>query len=174
MRVIGAVAIIIILGGLGYFFYQDSAKSNNDQNGPTAEVSLTEEYVSEKYSFKFKHPKSYRVSFVEDLQGKDILTVIGSNPREGFQVEIQPIDEDLTTLTSERIKQDLPDIKIESPQDVIIGAAGKGTAFLSDDPTFDGRSREVWFVFKQNLYQIRTYASNDQFLQSVLSTWEFQ
>ena len=91
----------------------------------------------------------------------------------GFQISISPIDEDIPALTVERIRQDLPNLLIESPQDVILGDAGKGVAFISNDSTFDGRSREVWFVFNRNLYQIRTYMKYDEVLRAVLSSWKF-
>ena len=48
-----------------------------------------------------------------------------------------------------------------------------GINFKSDNPTFDGDSREVWFVYKTNIYQISTYAHDDGLLQSELQTWTF-
>lgn len=36
-----------------------------------------------------------------------------------------------------------------------------------------GASHEVWFVFRENLYQISTCARLDNLLQEMFSTWSF-
>jgi len=64
-------------------------------------------------------------------------------------------------------------MRIEDVQEVEIGPNRKGIAFLSDNPNFGGRSRDVWFVYKKELYQITTYAEQDEFLKKMFSTWVF-
>jgi hypothetical protein len=57
---------------------------------------------------------------------------------------------------------------------VEVGPNYVGLAFKSDNQAFDGASREVWFVFRGNLYQISTYAWLDPLLQAIFKTWQFQ
>lgn len=45
--------------------------------------------------------------------------------------------------------------------------------FQSDNPAFDGASREVWFVYNDYLYQISAYAEFDEFLKELFGTWQF-
>ena len=94
-----------------------------------------------------------------------------ASKRQGFQIFISPVDEDIV-FTKERILQDIPDITVKDPQPVNIGTTGQGIAFLSDNETF-GSSREVWFTFNGYLYQISTYESLDNLLQTMFQTWEF-
>ncbi len=44
---------------------------------------------------------------------------------------------------------------------------------MSDNPAFAGASREVWFVFNTNLYQISTYTEFDELLKGLFGTWQF-
>lgn len=183
MKKIFIIFSIIVAVLLGFYLFKsggiyegESSTATNDQD-----FDLTEEYRNEKYSFSFRHPKQFAPVFIEDhTDFSDTVTVFktGESTMEsfpsGFQISIQPFDEDLEKLTVERIKQDLSDLKIEDPQDVILGNYGSGVAFLSDDEGFEGKSREVWFIFRRNLYQIRSHVSYDAFLQKILNTWKFE
>jgi hypothetical protein len=139
-----------------------------------AEMSKT--YADEEYKFSFKYPEAFTVNTIPndmpDQSGK--LIVVQNSTGQGFQMSITPTDGEVTVLTPERIHQDLPDLAIHEPQEVIIGDGGKGLAFISDNETFSGGSREVWFVYGGAFYQISTYKRYDPFLQAVLQTWEFK
>ena len=169
--------IVLISAGIFYGLKPEKGITPSDLNAsdiPTASnIDLTETYTNERFGFSFKYPLGFTIGSVDQPDGST-LVIVQNNKAEGFQISIQPIDEDIQALTVERIRQDLPDIMIQNPQDVILGEHGKGVAFMSDDPTFDGKSREVWFVFNKTLYQIRTYERYDPLLQAVLSTWEFR
>jgi hypothetical protein len=91
------------------------------------------------------------------------------------QILISEFDEPGSVLTTDRIKQDIPDMDIRDSQLILLGEqSGQGVAFLSDNESFAGNSREVWFVYKGKLYQISTYARLDPLLQSILATWKFE
>ena len=64
-------------------------------------------------------------------------------------------------------------MKVIDDQILEIGNNYKGVAFRSDNAAFDGDSREVWFVFKGNLFQISTYARLDPLLKAMFATWKF-
>ena len=174
--------IIIISIAVGIFSYKKYFKPSADNPTDTdtalatstIDLTLTETYINERYNFSFKHPTSLEITFTEGVEEpKDILLMEASDPKQSIQIDIQPIDEDIKALIVERIRQDLPDILIENPQDVILGENGKGVAFISEDPSFEGKTREVWFVYDMTLYQIRTYALNDPLMKSILNSWSF-
>ncbi len=139
----------------------------------TLDPTTSKTYTDPTYHFSFKYPSDFKISPIK-ADGMTTILVQDSKATAGFQIDITPMDEDIQALTVERIRQDLPDIHIESPQDVVLGASGKGVAFFGDDPAFGGKSREVWFVYKKTLYQIRTYVRYDNLLKAVLGTWEFR
>jgi uncharacterized protein YxeA len=181
MKKLLLVIIIVIIGaGAYYYFYKGSGSSRSSDNtvfstdnGSTASLSgETTIYKNTAKNFSFSHPTNLTVTSF-DTDGVESVVAYDAETQQGFQIEITPIDEDITALTVERIKQDLPDILIESPQEVILGSNGRGVAFVSDDPAFEGRSREVWFVFNKHLYQVRTYMKYDDLLKAVLNTWQF-
>jgi len=100
------------------------------------------------------------------------------------QIVISPYGPD-TDITEAMIHSDIPELKISDAQELLIGEGRKGLAFMSDNPAFcaspepcvkegNGKSREVWFVFGGNLYQISTYAEQDEFLKRLFGTWQFK
>jgi hypothetical protein len=158
----------------------DSAGKPVIQESPGADViapaEMSKTYTDPEYNFSFKYPDAFSINVIPndmpDQEGK--LLVVQNSAGQGFQMSIRPTDGEVTHLTAERIRQDLPDISINQPQEVIVGESGKGIAFLSDNETFVGGSREVWFIYNNNFYQISTYQRYDPFVQAVLSTWTFK
>ena len=90
----------------------------------------------------------------------------------GVQILTTPSGKD-ADITAGMIREDIPGIRIEDVQVVEIGSNRKGVAFLSNNPEFGGRSRDVWFMYKKELYQITTYANQDAFLKGLFGTWKF-
>jgi len=74
-------------------------------------------------------------------------------------------------LTEQRIKEDIPDIVIKEPLQIKVGEA-IALAFLSESESL-GQTREVWWVYKGNLYQITTYTEFDETMVAILETWKF-
>ena len=137
-----------------------------DQNGV---------YTNSKYKFKATLPKGYSVREVGAVVGSDsqsdtILFENGSG--DGIQILVTPYD-DIKELTSTIIRKDIPDMTIIDEQIVEVGSNYKGLAFKSDNPAFGGDSREVWLVFRGNLYQISAYAKMDSVLKTIFATWQF-
>ncbi|MAF13679.1 MAG: hypothetical protein CMI53_02185, partial [Parcubacteria group bacterium] len=71
------------------------------------------------------------------------------------------------------VKRDLPNIIMEQLQEFLIGNGISGLAFISESESF-GTSREVWFVWDGNLFQISTYIESQDLLQEILRTWRFK
>jgi hypothetical protein len=133
----------------------------------------TQTYASKDYGFTFKYPKDFTTSEIPNDTGTAIL--VENIPQHiGAQIVISKFDGPDQDLTKADIAAQIPDLKITGEQEVLIGANRKGLAFMSDSPAFGGQSREVWFVYKGNLYQISTYAELDQFLKGLFGTWQFK
>jgi len=175
--------IIILIFALGFFAL--IKKSNifksvkidpsawNELNAdPTSEGDLAPDKLYENYDidFGFLYPKNFEINEIDEDVG---FTVLAQNPgkREGFQIFIIPFDEP-GPITSERVKKDLPDEKIENPQTALIGPDKKIEAliFFSEKEGI-GKTREVWFVQNGYLFQVTTYADLDNFIASVMGTW---
>ena len=144
----------------------------------TAEIAniqptdFTETYKNAKYRFSFKYPSDYAVTILPDEgTGGDIVLIQKKDGKSGVQIAVSPFDEPNAVLTPNRVEQEAG-ITVESPQDVLIGAHGKGLAFIGRGTDF-GTSREVWFVFGTTLYQMSTYIELDELLKNVLGTWQF-
>lgn len=140
--------------------------------------ALAGTYVNPKYSFSFKYPKGYTVSSFADQQDEkaDIILVQNRVTHSGLQIHAETIDENIYALTVERIRKDLPDLKIDNPTDTVVGSGtkiGKGVSFISDDQAFGGKSREVWFVSGKVFYQMRTYEIDEPLVQAIIGSWKF-
>ena len=188
-----AVIIIVILVAAGAYllFSRGGLKSLNLEMlkfGQLKEEKLAEaglpsapegstiagwiEYTSPDYGFSFKYPKGFNVSELDDDSGHTVL-VQNADSKQGFQVYITPFDEP-EPLTGARILQDLPPSEVIDPKDVLIGEGKTINAviFLSTNPSF-GKTREVWFVHGENLYQVTTYEGQDNLIGPILDTLKF-
>lgn len=133
----------------------------------------TQTYSDSTYRFSFKHPQGFTVTQLSGTGGDEtILLIQSSDKKVGIQAVISPYGEDVD-ITAALIRAQLPNIKIDDAQTVEVGASRLGVAFMSDSQAFGGKSREVWFVWNKNLYQISTYAEYDEFLKKMFSTWQF-
>jgi hypothetical protein len=182
-KIIGICVIVLIAVACYYQFNGGSLVSltstngasftvqNSEENTKIQQYEYTENYENSKYHFSFKYPKEFKVT--ESHQEKsDVVTIQNTETGLGVQVVISSYgaDED---ITKEKIHADIPDLTINSEQVIQIGTNRKGLAFLSDNPAFGGKSRDVWFIYGGNLYQISTYASQDALLKGVFSNWKF-
>lgn len=184
-----ALLTVAVLGSVFLYFYQaPKSRSNLDNQGSTllGEVRPRQDeprqelgressgtYLDPKGRFSFSYPEGFKVNAVPDPDGGEMLTLQNTTKTgEGFQILIQEADEDIL-ITPERIATDIPDIAVNDAQTFTLDGKAHGTIFTSDDPTFDGESREVWFAYKRNVYQVSTYLKYDNLVKEILGTWRF-
>jgi hypothetical protein len=175
------IIVIVILGGVLYLskgFFADK-EDVLDNSGATAEAiaeiasyNYSETFTSMGKDFSFKYPASFTVQVVPQDSGEVIL-VQDIKTSIGAQIVITPFEGGDIDITPELIRESVPDMEVSDPQEVLIGVNRKGLAFKSDNESFGGKSRDVWFVYKGKLYQITTYEELDEFLKGVFSTWSF-
>ena len=188
---IGGIVLFMVVGLLAVVMSKNfSAFNSNSKKKDTPYIvpALTKVYTNSQYGFSLNMPDDF---VVREMNIGDTLTIIfenstangdGGEKREqgGIQMQISKFsDADIKTiqgvktLDADFIKANIPDMRIENDQSVEIGSGYKGVAFTSDNEEFDGDSREVWFVFRNNLYQISTYSRFDTLLQDMFATWKF-
>ncbi|MDZ4284868.1 MAG: hypothetical protein U1A28_03525 [Patescibacteria group bacterium] len=129
-----------------------------------------------RYGFSHDYPLALRPSNVQDDEyGGEVFLFEGSGAEDGFQIFISPFDEPLEVLTPERIREDAPDMLIESPQVVLVGQGEQFRAliFFSEGESI-GRTREAWFIHAGYLYQLTAPAARDAELARVMGTWQFE
>ena len=185
--IIVGIALIIVAGG-SYIFLQerDSLPSVGEalrdeerlsdeelREGTVEEVEErnTERYTNTTYGFSLEYPKGYKVGVFEEVGGKVIL-IQNPQDREGFQIYVAPFDEP-GPITPERIKLDLPDLRIDEPQRVVVGGGNIEALIFRGESEEFGESREVWFVYGDNLYQVTTHADLDHFIGPIMESWRF-
>jgi hypothetical protein len=165
-KILGVIAAIVVIIAAYYMYVRVSG----DREAPYKVPALSEKYENTEHKFTLLMPKGFSARESE-LEGVD--TVVFENDKsEGIQIIVSPFD-DVKELTKSMIQADIPDMKVSDEQPVEIGNDYKGLAFRSDNEAFDGRSREVWFVFSGKLFQISTYERFDPLLQAMFSTWQF-
>lgn len=176
--VLGGIGLPSGLGSSGGAFKLQTSGSELPVSAAPA-LPLTQTYTNDTYHFTVKYPASSTPNAFANpdtsAAGGGDMIVIADDAGMGAQILVTPFDEPVTALTVDRIKQDLPDLTILSPQDVLLGpdgANGKGVAFL--DGTTTDASRQIWFIAGKHLYQITAPVSFDATLQAMLNTWQFK
>lgn len=169
-----AAGIAVVAGG-AFALSQHSAAPAAPAEAPYTVPPLTKSYSNDSYNFSLKMPESFDATKFGGDQGGTTI-VLQDKENNGIQIVVTPFDEDTGggyLLTEERIKQDVPDLRMSEAQPLEVGSNYTGLAFKSDNAAFGGASREVWFVFRGNLYQISTYARLDDLLKQIFATWQF-
>lgn len=133
---------------------------------------LTARYKNETFGFSLNIPEGFTVGELPKDEQEGTAIVLQNEKGEGIQIYIVPAA-DTKTLTAQDIRATIQDMKVEAEEIVTIGSEYTGVAFLSNNAAFDGASREVWFYFRGNLYQISTYQRLDTLLKAMFATWKF-
>ena|SRR3989344_3329030 len=183
------VAVAILGGILAYTKYGN--KNKNPEDSQKASVgSLTSEnqetYTDPFGRFSFMYPKDFTVTNIEGEEGDTLLikkaqisndksqnTSNQTKPEE-FQIFVSEFDEP-DPITAERIKQDIPDMEIIQPQNVLVGKEKniQAVIFLSSNESF-GKTREIWFTDRGLLFQITGYEGTDDIIGPILETLSFE
>lgn len=135
---------------------------------------LSKEIFTQTYNgsnISFRYPEEFKVG---EFPSGDQQVIVVQHPQQqvGVQVTITSLEEEIN-LTEQLIKEELADYSVINPQPVVIADQQQGLTFKSENDWF-GNSREIWFTYKQNLYQITSYASLDPFVKTFFKTWKFQ
>ena len=139
-------------------------------------------FIHPLHGFSVEYPEELDITTFDESEGGETVIFqslddesVPLEEKVGFQIFISPFEED-SILTLERIREDLPFATIEELVEVVIGTETEQVTpallFWSEDLTI-GRTREVWFVHDNYLYEITTFAHMDMLLADILSTWSF-
>ncbi len=130
-------------------------------------------YTNRTYGFSLQMPEGF-VAAELPSDGTGSAITLQDAGGQGIQIYITPDVGDARVIRGRDVKSQIPDMEVSNEQEVEIGNDHRGVAFMSDNEAFGGKSREVWFVFKGDLYQISTYARLDPLLQAMFGTWKFE
>ncbi len=173
-KIIGLIAVVIVCAVIVWYVTRERTDSPELPPVDYSTVLFTKSYTNDTFKFSLSMPGNFEArELPPDEGGATTLLIEAAERADGVQIIVSPFDEEITTLTQERILQDVPDLTITDPQPVEIGESNTGLAFKSGNEAFGGASREVWFVFRGNLYQISTYDRLDPLLKKIFSTWKF-
>lgn len=174
MRGYAIVALIlaVIFSVWAFLVSGKTVQPTEISGAPYEGAPLQANYENKTFKFSLRMPDGFSAQELP-IDDTGANTVVLQNEKgEGIQIRISPFD-DIPVLTADMIRSDIPDMKISDEEAVTIGPGHTGIAFLSDNEAFEGASREVWFVFRGNLYQISTYARLDTLLKAMFATWKF-
>jgi hypothetical protein len=162
-----------VAGGLVPKMLASGAAPATDAQGmPYVVPVIQNEYRNEQYGFALGLPDGFNSQELANDEGGQ--TVVLQDARgNGIQIHVTPYPDDTRSLSADDVRASIPDMQVSGEQPVEIGADHTGVAFMSDNEAFEGASREVWFIFRGNLYQISTYARLDALLQAMFGTWKF-
>jgi hypothetical protein len=174
---IGVAVVILFIVGVGAYLLtrggEEVIPSQLSFGSPYVGAPLKDEYRNREFNFSLQMPEGFRSQELPADENGARTVVLQNEKGEGIQIYITPYPDDLKVITADDVRAAIPDMKVSEEQAVQIGANYQGVAFKSDNEAFAGDSREVWFVFRSNLYQISTYSRLDGLLQAMFGTWKF-
>jgi len=176
---LSVIALIIILLVIVFL-----VSKNNDKNTRTepvitdvgnVESALGEDFViynNQEYNFSLSVYRGSEEKKFSDNDG-DVFVLTAPQRDFTFQIFITSFDSNEEVITSSMIAKDLPGVRIENPQEAILGDNIRALIFFIDNEGL-GKTREVWFIKNRHLYQITTFADSDSLLAGILSTLDFK
>ena len=203
IKIIITVIVVAILAIAAVILLK---QSGTEQNIPGASEEKSSRqtpagskiYEDTDYGFSFFYPENFSVGAFSDAENTKTILVQNAENTAGIQIFISAFDENIT-LTPERIKKDVPDIAMSDVQTVSIGQSSPERSDLkAGTPRSDlvtavsfktgnagaDKSREVWFVYKSDLYQISApqltspdlgdlKRSGEVLLDGIINTWKW-
>jgi uncharacterized protein (UPF0333 family) len=170
--------IILFLIGIYFIFFNHKNIEKETTIKPeefTKDASInadniTKTYTNSEHNFSFDYPKEFKITEFGEEENKTILINNADNKFQ-FQIIISYFGES-GPLTQKRILQDLPDLKMENVQQKTLKNGDSVLIFLSDGSNSE-KTREVWFIYNEYLYQISALQSFNDELNKILATWKF-
>lgn len=170
-KILISIAGVVALAGMGAGGYYFMHHSEKEQAVAAVAATLSQPYENQEYKFRLTMPEDFKAR-EQSIDGQYTVT-LENTKGDGIQILITPLGDDTRVIDKGLIQTSIPDLKITEEQPVDVGNDFKGLAFKSDNDAFGGASREVWFPFNGNLYQISTYDRLDPLLKAIFATWQF-
>jgi len=182
-----AIAVVFLLPKLSPVNDQGEYVSQDGVTGGSIAISNdgSKVYSDTNYGFSFFYPENFSIGAFADEEGTKTILVQNAEKTAGIQIFISAFDENIT-LTPERIKKDVPDIAMSDVKSISVGQEQRSdlgvpalrsdldanaVSFNSNNST--GQSREVWFVYKSNLYQMSAPIAASGILDTIITIWHF-
>lgn len=185
------ILVLVAVGGVmltlsGYRFAsvtdqaatpQVAISSEKEVYNPTPTVPETVQitdklrgYTNDDYRFSLHYPHDMLAREYAEQGGAMNVTFEHPETGYGFQVYVTPYAEDY--VTQKQLQLDLTSGVMEDPVDIVIDNV-RGTMFFSENSIM-GATREVWFISNGFLYEVVTYKDLDEWLATIMATWQFQ
>lgn len=156
--VLGVFLAVAVLGTASVFWLK------------SPQVPETQTYTDIDYGFLFTYPRGYEARSFSDLEDTKTILVENHQTKQGVQVFVSAFDEDII-LTPERIKQEMSDLVILEPKNLLAGDV-TGVSFRSTN-ALDTESYEMWFIHNGRLYQISAPIVNKSLFKEMITTWHW-
>ena len=189
IKIIITVIVVAILAIAAVILLK---QSGTEQNIPDASEEKSSRqtpagskiYEDTDYGFSFFYPENFSIGAFSDAENTKTILVQNAEKTAGIQIFISAFDEDIA-LTAERIKKDVPDIAMSDVKNISIGQEQRSdlsvpalrsdlvTAVSFNSNNSSGQSREVWFVYKSNLYQMSAPIAASGILDTIITIWHF-
>lgn len=174
------ISFILVFGIFGFFiwksdggdkkgsYFEDEIQTKDSPSRPSSTITeKTETYKNDQYKFEIKLPINAKVTNIEEVAGQSLLIQNVGKDKE-IQIYVSSLDEEMI-LTEERIKQDIPDIKMEKFAEVKVDQI-KAITFID----LDQNTREVWFTRGGFLYQVTGDFKDDQLFGNIMESWKWR
>lgn len=141
---------------------------------PTGAAGGERRFRHPRLGFTLELPDGFSAGMLEEEESgmAGETTLVRGAEGEELQIYATAFDEE-GPLTPERIHKDLPDVKITSPQQVVLKGGMQALVFLSENEAL-GKTQEVWFSRDGFLYQMTTRAPLAKTVAQIIGSMRFE
>jgi len=175
--IIWSVIVVIVAGSVflmiksGNFSRESGIVFVDDSNKSVDKIDLENTFEDVQNRFSFSYPEDYTLVNQGIIDEGETILVQKKGDSSGLQIYITSFDELGTSLTVERIQGEIPEVEIRDARDIDIDGVKIGITFVHGNDK--DAMREVWFAKNGFLYQISAFLKDDNAVQQILSSWNF-
>lgn len=151
----------------------NTADEADDANGANDANKTGKQFRHPRLGFTLELPEGFSAGkFDEEENGAVGETALVRGP-DGEQLQIYATAfEEEGQITPERIRKDLPNLVISTPQQVVLHGGMQALAFLSENESL-GKTQEIWFAHNGFLYQLTTTAPLSKDVAGIIGSMKF-
>jgi hypothetical protein len=162
---------MLVFSGLRYLLGGRVGSATPDSSGQAGSARAGQSiFTEDSLGFFFTVPPGFRAQKLLDDSGETIL-VQSADDTHGFQVYITSFSDPASSITKGRIENEAG-MTVANEAPLTVAGVAQGLQFNSTADT--PPTRQAWFVYNGDLYQVLTWASDESLLQTVLASWQFR
>jgi len=182
-RYIVGIIVVVLLAGGGWLLWRGNAgreAPGTASSTPAVVPVVVKEtpgvevqYLNTALKFSFKMPEGV---YAQEFPGTSgiVVRLHEADNSNHLAVFVTPSKTDPDAFTADTVAADAPGTSIADASAVQMPGSVTAIEFTSNSTTWDGPSRELWFAYKGNRYEVSVPLVDTKLLDFARDSWQWR